>query len=92
MSLVTLAQVKEYAVIETDDFDSALLLRAEEATHIVIDYIKRPDHGWTDRTVPPLVRVCILRTAKILFDQTDEKPLDEWATGVLERFRDPALA
>lgn len=95
--LITLAQAKAQLVIEDDDRDSEILLKAEEATDIVVDYLKKPDHGWTDRTVPGRVRLAILMVlTSIFFNRGDDAaaadPISKAVVDVLARTRDPTLA
>lgn len=78
-----------------DMLDYELQRLADDATSIVIDYLKKPDHGWTLDTVPGEVRSAIVRVAVLMFDQTtSDKPvqfIDEGVVSLLERHRDPAL-
>lgn len=90
--LVTLTQVKEALVIETDELDSQLLLRCEEASGIIVDYLKNPNHGWTDRTVPAVVRAAILMATRVLYDDPTANPISQGVIDILARSRDPALA
>lgn len=90
--LITLTQAKDALVIESDEFDSQLLLRCEEASGIVVDYIKRPAHGWTDMTVPSVVRAAILIVLKNLWENPDASPISQGVIDLLVRQRDPALA
>ena len=77
--------------------DDALIQElADQATGIVIDYIKRPDHGWTTKTVPFHVRAAILHVLKRLYDDRDAEmdggPFPAHIKSLLDRDRDPALA
>ena len=67
--------------------------KAEAASEIVIDYIKRPDHGWTAETVPFHVKAAILLVlGALVADREGGDPLSDAVKGLLHRFRDPALA
>lgn len=75
------------------DIAATVDLQREAATEIVIDYIKRPDHGWTDEDVPFLVKAAILLTLGAIFDNREGgDPLSEAVKSLLRRYRDPALA
>lgn len=93
MSLVSLDTLKFRGKIDYTEAQLAVLLGDAEA--IVIDYLKRPDHGWTESTVPGEVRSAIVRVAVLMLDQTtSDKPvqfIDEGVVALLERHRDPAL-
>jgi hypothetical protein len=98
VTLVTLQQAKDQVrVYGFADDDSQLLLKAEQASDIVVDYIKRPDHGWTDRTCPGHVRSAVLLVLGNLFgtrgdDAKTAEPLSQPVKDLLWRERDPALA
>ena len=93
MPLVSLDTLRFRGKIDYTDAEMARLLSDAEAT--VIDYLKRPDHGWTEETVPGEVRAAIVRVAVLMLDQTtSDKPvqfIDEGVVALLERHRDPAL-
>lgn len=90
-ALVTADQIADRlrfdVAYETADLDAI----AEEATDIVIGYLKKPDHGWTDITVPARVRTAILLVAKALYDE-EERIISDAVINILHRDRDPALA
>lgn len=80
------------------DIQSAIA-QAEDA---VIDYLKKPDHGWTAENVPPRVSAAIMIVAQALYDGGDtaadilsglgsSDPRNR-VVGLLIRLRDPALA
>ena len=93
MPLVSLDTLRFRGKIDYTDAQLAVLLDDAEAT--VIDYLKRPDHGWTEETVPGEVRAAVVRVAVLMLDQTtSDKPvqfIDEGVVALLERHRDPAL-
>jgi hypothetical protein len=97
VTLVTLEQAKRQLRVDYDDDDSEILLKAEEASDIVVDYIKRPDHGWSDRTCPGHVRSAVLLVLGNLYgprgdDVKTAEPLSQPVMNLLWRERDPALA
>ena len=93
MALVSLDTLRFHGRIDMLEYELQQL--ADDATSIVIDYLKQPDHGWTLETVPGEVRSAIVRVAVLMLDQTtSDKPvqfIDEGVVALLERHRDPAL-
>lgn len=63
----------------------------EEATSIVVDYLKKLDHEWTVEDVPPVIRTAILMVAQHI-DVGEPEPLSRGVKDLLRRQRDPALA
>lgn len=97
-ALVTTAEAQRHLrLTDTDMEDEAtaadVALKAEAASYIVIDYIKRPDHEWTDSDAPFLIKAAILLVLGALFeDREGGNPISEAVQSVLWRYRDPALA
>lgn len=91
-ALVTLAEAKAHLRILSTDQDGLIGTQANAATDIVIDYIKRPDHGWTDGTAPPLVKAAILLVLGGLFAEREGATITDGVKSILHRYRDPALA
>jgi hypothetical protein len=97
-ALVTLEEARVHLRLTEDEFDDAdiaatVTFQAEAASDIVIDYIKRPDHGWTDADAPALVKSAILLVLGALFDNREGgDPISEAVQSLLWRYRDPALA
>lgn len=89
--LVTLAQAKAQIRVEHSDEDQDIADKVEQATDIVIGYLKRPEHSWTVETVPPRVRAAILLVFEGLYDRKDEL-ITPTVVSLLQRDRDPALA
>lgn len=84
-----------------DDRLPDLLLKMDLATGIIVDYIKKPDHGWDTATVPAPVKTAILLALESLFDDSAKaEMLSGLANGDLKnpivallcRQRDPAIA
>jgi hypothetical protein len=98
MALITKVQAKNHLHIDFDDRDADLDMKMQQAEEIVIDYLKRPDHGWTELTVPKTVQAAILLVLTALFDDRDGSGGgDHLAPGgpvarLLSRYRDPAIA
>jgi len=102
MSLVTLDEAKSHLRVMHSDEDATITLYMNAATEIVIDYIKKPDHEWTDAEAPFLIKAAILLVLAGLYENRgdDEKPdysqadgyLAKPVTAILHRYRDPAYA
>lgn len=90
-ALVTIEDAKARLQIDFDDKDADLESMVEEATDIVVGYIKQPDHEWTPETVPYRIKSAILLGVKSLFDG-DGEVLTDAVKSILHRDRDPALA
>lgn len=93
-ALVTLDEVKNRLRIDFNDDDVDVLSMAEEATDIVIGYIKQPDHEWTLETVPFRIKAAILLVVSRLYEDRSgsEEVLTDAVKRILHRDRDPALA
>jgi hypothetical protein len=106
MALVTYAQATRQLRITGDEYQDDILMKMEEASAIVLDYLKiaEADVTWTDQTDPAedrrfaIVQAAILEVLSSLFsDRGDrEKPIDGPISArvatMLHRLRDPALA
>ena len=94
--LVDLRTAKEWLRVNHDDEDLMIQRLADQATSLVIDFIKRPDHGWTPDTVPPHVEAAIFHVMKRLYDDRDGEleggALAPHIKDMLWRERDPAIA
>jgi len=109
--LVSLTAVKAHLRLTGMTLDSAtsadLVLKIQQATAIVLDYIARPDddwiaeiEAWTEDTVPPSVQAAILLQVGELYRfRGDEEPpkrehgfLAPHIVALLHRFRDPAVS
>ncbi|MFC6197821.1 hypothetical protein [Ponticaulis profundi] len=78
-----------------DFTDTELQGIADDATAIVVDFLKKPDHEWTIETVPGEIRSAIVRVAVLMLDQTTSDKqvefIDKGVKDLLRRHRDPAL-
>lgn len=100
VALVTLDAAKAHLRIDDADQDVEVTERINDASDTVIDYIKRPAHGWTDETVPGNVRASVLLVLGALWgsrpgvgeDRVDIDPITPAVVSLLMRMRDPALA
>jgi hypothetical protein len=96
-ALVTADEARRHLNLTESDMDADktadITAKAQAATDIVIDYIKRPDHGWDDATVPPLLKIAVLLVLGALADDREGgAPLSDAVKSLLHRYRDPALA
>jgi len=71
--------------------------KLDDAEGVVIDYLKRPSHGWTEETVPGPVRSSILLALGTLYGvreagAEESDPISPAVVSLLRRLRDPALA
>jgi hypothetical protein len=98
MALITKEQAKNHLLIDYDDCDADLELKMVQAEEIVIDYLKKPDHGWTEVTVPKTVQAAVLLVLTALFDvrngigDGDYLAPNGPVARLLSRHRDPAIA
>jgi len=77
-------------------------LALKQAEDAVIDYLKKPDHGWNESTVPARVGAAIMLVAQALYDGGDKGSdmISGLGTGdprnpavaLVYRLRDPAIA
>ena len=100
VALVSLDRAKAHLRIDADDQDEEVSLKITDASDIVIDYLKRPDHGWTDTDAPGQVQAAVLLVLGALWSQRegagqnaeDLDPISPAVVSLLRRMRDPALA
>jgi hypothetical protein len=95
MALITLEQAKAELRIVTDDEDEDIQRRADQATAIVIDYLKdRANPLWDLDTVPGPVQAAIFVMLTNLYERDPAKDAAAWdaVERLVIRFRDPALA
>lgn len=91
-SLVKIEVLRDRLRVDDDEPASVDLGRiGDEASAIVVDYLKKPDHRWTDETVPLPVRTAILMVAQAM-DAGEPDPLSRGVKDLLRRFRHPAYA
>lgn len=92
LGLITLAEAKVHLRIFDDGSDADISLKGRAASEIVIDYIKRPDHGWTAETAPKLVKAATLLVLGALFEEREGgDPISDAVQNILWRHRDPTL-
>lgn len=97
MALVSIDAARRQLNLTEDDMADADIAanvadKAEDATAIVIDYLKQPDNGWTVETVPFVVRAAILLVLGALYEGREGgDPISDAVRSLLQRLRDPAL-
>lgn len=105
MALVDAATAARHlnASPEDQEFTEDIAIKIEQATAIVIRYIKRPNHGWTASTNPAadtefaIVQAAILKVLGNLYkfrgdDTPVMDPLSPDVIALLSMVRDPSLA
>lgn len=94
--LVDLQTAKEWLRVTHDDEDLLIQALADQASALVVDFIKQPEHGWTVQTLPPHVQAAVFHVLKRLYDDRDGEleggPLAPHIKDMLWRERDPAIA
>jgi hypothetical protein len=104
MALVTVAQVNlalRLDLVDGDERTPDIELKISQAEDAVIDYLKKPDHGWDQTTVPGRVSAAILLLIQSLLDEANTGGLlpglgsgdpKNPVVALLYRLRDPAVA
>jgi hypothetical protein len=99
-ALVSLDRAKAHLHIDWNDQDEELAAKVTDASDTVVDYLKRPDHGWDETTAPGQVQAAVLLVLGALWSQregvgqnaADLDPISPAVASLLRRMRDPALA
>src|SRR5262245_2492186 len=107
MALVSMQEAKTHLRITDDDHDADIQVKADQASAIVVDYLKdRADDTWDETTTPLPVKAAALFLVGHLYEHRGDdlatvpglgaNNFDEAVWGavgrLLARFRDPALA
>lgn len=104
MALITTEQALTHLRVSGDEYTADVELKMEQATALVITYLKRPNHTWTTETDPvadpefAIVRGAILEVlANLFYDRGDHDdptvgPITPRLKNALSMLRDPALA
>lgn len=102
--LVTLRELSRHLNLDLDEMGSGSIEEdkarqvGEQASDIVVDYLKTVDSGWDETTTPRPVKSAILIIAGALHDDPhgtghgDYLKPDGAVANLLRRYRDPALA
>lgn len=100
MALITLEQLKEHVVMDHDLDDSKLQQIADDASELMLNYLKRPLDSWQDTAlapdgVPGPVRAATLKIGAALYENRDGSgtpALSQDVKDMVHRYRDPAFA
>lgn len=102
MSIVTLAQAKARLRIDLDESDEDYDLLLEQASAIVVDYLKLPvgtydlsnedESDWQAAPEPVKAAVCLVFGHLDKDREGAADPLTPAVRSLLHRYRDPALA
>lgn len=99
-ALVTLERAKAHLHIDWTDQDEELAQKVSDASDTIIDYLKRPDHGWDEESAPGQVQAAVLLVLGALWSHRegvgqnaeDLDPISPAVASLLRRMRDPAIA
>lgn len=75
-----------------------LVLKMEQATEIVLDYLKTEGSGWDEETVPRPIHAAVLLVLSALWEDREGTGDGDYiapngtVARLLHRFRDPAIA
>lgn len=97
--LITTEAAKTHLQIDYSDADAEVAQLAEEASMIVLDYLKKPATEWQDTAgnpvdVPGPVTVAVKLVLGELFKNREAAadPISPGVIRLLQRLREPALA
>lgn len=91
-SLLNLEDAKTHLKITGNGSDDDVAEKAMQASAIIVDYIKKPDHTWTDETVPYVIKAAICLMLTQLFMDRANATISKSIETLLERSRDPSFA
>jgi len=105
MTLVTVEQAKVHLNLDHDFDDGKVTLIVEQASAILLNYLKKPDDFWDDNDVPGSVSAACLLIVGALYENREgfeggqslsgyssPAPLSNAVMDLVHRYRDPALA
>ncbi len=97
MAIITLAEAKIHLRMEDETHnDPRIMQKLEQASAIVVDYLKRPEDSWgiepDDEQAPFPIKAATLLVMGILFTDEQADPISPAVRSLLVRYRDPALA
>ncbi|NLS07613.1 phage gp6-like head-tail connector protein [Rhizobium sp. P32RR-XVIII] len=104
MALVTVDQVNlalRLSLVDGDERIPDIELKISQAEDAVLDYLKKPDAGWDETTVPARVNAAVLLLVQSLLDEANTGGLlpglgsgdpKSPVVALLYRLRDPAIA
>lgn len=98
MALVDLETAKAHLRMDSDAEDADIQFKLEQASAIVVDYLKLPEGKWqvgeSSASVAPWpVQAAVMLVLGALFkDREGGDPLSQAVKDLIHRYRDPALA
>ncbi len=93
ISLITYEEALAQLRLDEGAFDEDdIKQKMEEASDIVVGYIKHLDNSWSEDTCPPRIKAAIKIVLSNLYDNRTDDPLTPGVKNILKRDRDPALA
>jgi hypothetical protein len=94
--ILDIETVKQELRITSDDDDERIVRKMDEATAIVLDYLKVPADTYEDvdgnDDLPEIVFAAVLEVLRMQYDEPDKDPINAAVKSVLMRMRDPAVA
>jgi hypothetical protein len=96
-SLVTTDEARRHlrlteSNMEDEDIAADVADKMVQATGIVVDFLKQPEHEWTAETVPATIKAAILIVLGRIYEDREDASIPENVKDMLWRNRDPALA
>lgn len=100
-ALLTLDVAKQHLRVAHTDDDADITRKIDQASAIVLDYIKQRDAPWTPADVPPAIAAAVGLMLEDLYDNRSAGEasnevamgyLPVKVTALLHRWRDPAIA
>jgi uncharacterized phage protein (predicted DNA packaging) len=100
-ALLTLDVAKKHLRVDHADDDADITRKIDQASAIVLDYIKQRDAAWTADDVPPVIAAATEIVLSMLYDDRAAGGQENGVamgylplsvTSLLHRYRDPALA
>lgn len=95
--IVDLEKAKQHLHIVDDNDDENIVTKLEQASAIVLDYLKVDEDTYSLDASPYVeapkgVQAATLLVLENLYDRSDEDPISNAVRSLLHRLRDPALA
>jgi uncharacterized phage protein (predicted DNA packaging) len=101
VALVSLDAAKRHLRVTVEADDEDIQRKIEQASAIVLDYVKQRYAMWTPDSVPKEIEAAVMLMLTSLYDDRDAGSPDgavalgylpPTVTAILHRYRDPALA